>query len=170
MPIRVIDNRSGASTTVYAMLDTGSDRDVISERIVDELNILTSSKLMTVKTVNSEDTRHRNVADFRLESLDREYVADVEEALVGKLLTSSSDIPPCRRDLSDLPYLQDVQFDEIDADVAFIIGVAHWEAWLGGEVRRGKRRQPLATKTLFGWTLIGRNGKVKSYGFWEKGF
>ena len=106
MPIRIIDNRSGASTTVYAMLDTGSDRDVISERIVDELSILTSSKLMTVKTVNSEDTRHRNVANFRLESLDRQYVADVEEALVGKLLTSSSDIPPCRRDLSDLPYLR----------------------------------------------------------------
>ena len=74
---------------------------------------------MTVKTVNSADTRHHNVADFRLESLDGLYVADVEEALVGRLLTSSSDIPPCKRDTLNLPYFRDVQFNKIDADVDF---------------------------------------------------
>ena len=77
------------------MLNTGSDRDVISEDVISRLNMATTTKLMTVKTVNSTDTQNRKLANFTLRSITGSYNADVKEALVGKLLTSNSDCPPC---------------------------------------------------------------------------
>ena len=84
------------------MLNTGSDRDVISEDVISRLNMATTTKLMTVKTVNSTDTQNRN---FTLRSITGSYNADVKEALVGKLLTSNSDCPPCRRNVSKFSHL-----------------------------------------------------------------
>lgn len=118
---------------------------------------------MTVKTLNGKNTQHRNLADFRLKYLNRPYLSEVEEALVGKLLTSSSDIPPSKHDVSLFSHLRDISFDDLDADVKFIIGVKHCEAWLlATDFQRGGQGQPLGLKTLFGWTLLGLNGKSKS--------
>ena len=144
------------------MLDSGSDRDVISETIAAKLTVPTVSRMMTVKTLNGNNTQFRNLADFRLESLDKTYAADVEEALVGKLLTSSSDLPPSKRDLSRFSHLRDITFDDLDSGVEFIIGISHCAAWLlATDSRRGGYREPLAIKTLFGWTILGCNGKPR---------
>ena len=117
------------------MLDTGSDRDVISEDIIRRLDMATTTKLMTVKTVSGADTQDRKLANFTLRSLTGSYNADVEEALVGKLLTSSSDCPPCRRDVSEFSHLSDITFDDINNGdkIEFIIGVGHCATWFGVE-------------------------------------
>ena len=119
---------------------------------------------MTVKTVSGADTQDRKLANFTLRSLTGSYNADVEEALVGKLLTSSSDCPPCRRDVSKFSDLSDITFDDINNGdkIEFIIGVGHCATWFGVDCRRGAYRQPLALKTDFGWTLVGCNGKSRS--------
>ena len=82
------------------MLDSGSDRDVISEKIVNSLNMITVTKRLAVRTVDNYDTQDRKLVNLRLESLNRQYVVNINEALVGKLLTSSSDIPHAKCDTS----------------------------------------------------------------------
>ena len=144
------------------MLDSGSDRDVISEKIVNALNMTIVTKHLAVRTVDHSVKQDRKLVNLRLESLDRKYVVRVNEALVGKLLTSSSDIPPAKCDTSVYNYLQGVDFIDVEAEVEFIISASHSHTWLAVPYRRGTPRQPLALKTSFGWTLIGNAGGPQS--------
>ena len=52
-------------------------------------------------------------------------------------------------------HAQGIRFEDHDASVQMILGVAHAETWIGGEIRRGTCRQPSFVKTLFGWTAVG---------------
>ena len=160
--VKLINSKNGKEITTYAMLDTGSDRDVISEDIILDLELEQRKRPVTIQTVESSTTDYRRFVDLRIESLDSSYGADINDALVGKLLTGDSDLPPAKRDLSALQHLDNVDFIDIDADISMIIGVSHAEAWAGAEIRRGTARQPLAMKTCFGWTLVGGWAKSDS--------
>ena len=144
------------------MLDSGSDRDVISEKIVNALHMTTIIRHLAVRTVDHSVKQDRKLVNLRLKSLDRQYVVRVNEALIGKLRTSSSDIPPAKRDTSAYNYLQGVDFINVDAEVQFIDSASHSHTWLAVPFRRGTPRQPLALKTSFGWTLIGNAGGPRS--------
>ena len=119
------------------MLDSGADRDVISETIIEDMGITTREMDMRVVTVDNSMTNRRSLASFTVESVDGSYRADVDGALVGRLLTGEGDVPPHRRDLSSFPHLQDVNFDCYNADVSMIICAAHTDAWIATEVKRG---------------------------------
>ena len=110
------------------MLDSGADRDVISETVIEELKIATKEMDMRVITVDNSTTNRRSLASFLVESVDGSFRADVDGALVGRLLTGEGDVPPHRRDLSSYPHLRDVEFDKFDADVSMIICAAHADA------------------------------------------
>ena len=66
---------------------------------------------MTVVTVNNNITSKWRLASFDIESLDGQYGAKIDSALVGDLITGSSDIPPVDRDCSKFPHFADVVFD-----------------------------------------------------------
>ena len=141
------------------MLDSGADRDVISEAVIEDMGITTKEMDMQVITIDNCTTNRRSLASFTMESVDGSYRANVDGALVGRLLTSEGDVPPYRRDLSSFPHLQDVNFDRYDADVSMIICAAHADAWIATEVRRGPTSAPFAFKSDFGWTIAGRSGR-----------
>ena len=77
----------------YALLDTGSDRDVIDESLAKELRLKTTSRMMNVQVLGVQDLSPRDVASIKIASFDGKYEAEVENALVGNLLTCISDIP-----------------------------------------------------------------------------
>ena len=141
---------NGESRVIYAMLDTESDRDVISEQLVKDLDLPQRKKPVTIQTVEATTTDYRHFADYRLQSLDGSYSANVNDALVGQLVANKNDLPPAKRDLSALPHLNDIVFDYVDAEISMIIGVNHIEAWVAPEIQRGAPRQPIAVKTSFG--------------------
>ena len=162
VPIRILHPSTGRSKVVYGMLDSGADRDVISETVIEELKITTKEMDMRVITVDNSTTNRRSLASFIVESVDGSFRAEVDGALVGRLLTGEGDVPPHRRDLSFYPHLRDVEFDKFDADVAMIICAAHADAWIPTDVRRGPATAPFAFKSEFGWTIAGRSGRRSS--------
>ena len=83
------------------MIDSGADRDVISTSVIRSLLIPTKTVQMTVITVGSYVVEDRFIASFTMQSVDEEYIVDINDALVGDLLTSERDIPPFLRDISD---------------------------------------------------------------------
>ena len=95
------------------MVDTGADRDVISECLTKRLNIDIVKTVLRVVTVDNKICTERPLASFSIESLDGEYSALVNEALVGNILTGENEVPPSRRDLSGCPYLSDIDFPEV---------------------------------------------------------
>ena len=132
--VKLINAKNGKEIITYAMLDTGSDRDVISEDIILDLELDQRKRPVTIQTVESTTTDYRRFVDLRIESIDSSYGADINDALVGKLLTGNSDLPPAKRDLSALRHLDNIDFIDIDADITMIIGVSHAEAWAGAEI------------------------------------
>ena len=143
------------SSIVYAMLDSGSDRDIVTPELAKKLGLVQRAKSVTIQTVDSNMTSNRHFADLRVESIDEVYGADISGALVCSLLTSNEDAPPSKRGFNKLSHAQGIHFEDHDASVQMILGVAHAETWVGGEIRRGTRRQPSFVKTLFGWTAVG---------------
>ena len=143
-------------------MDSGADRDVISEKLVKRLQLRSRTTILKVITVGSEVTSERDLADFMIESLDSSYSAEIEDALVGDVLTSEYDLPPHQRDLSAFHHLRDVSFPQIDAEITVIIGAAHTTAWTPTEVRRGKKDELIASNSSFGWYVSGKMGKRQS--------
>ena len=142
------------------MIDSGADRDVVSEKTISRLNIGTNETDLRVVTVDNELISKRMLASFTIESLNEEYRADVNDALVGKILTGENDVPPHRRDLSACAHLSGVNFDKVDEDVEMIIGAAHYDACVPIEVRRGERQNGIVgIRCRLGWTVAGRLGR-----------
>ena len=101
----------------------------------------------------------RELKAFTMQSVDEEYVVDVNDALVGDLLTSERDIPPFLRDLSDQPHIEGIKFPEAEGGVMMIIGAAHADAAVAQEIRRGPSGSLTCFRCLFGWTVCGKTGK-----------
>ena len=84
---RVVNTALGFSRVVYALLDQGSDCDVISQSLMRDLRLDTWTEYMTVKTLDHSVEGERALTSMRLESVDQFYRADVQGALVGTMLT-----------------------------------------------------------------------------------
>ena len=85
---------TGRCRDLYALLDTGSNRDVIDENVVEELDLPTDAELMEVRVLGGESIGPRRVASYVVESIEDDYTAAVPNAMVATLLTTQSDIPP----------------------------------------------------------------------------
>ena len=112
VPVVIVNCVSGEEKTIFAMIDSGADRDVISHNVIKDLRISTNMVQMKVVTVDNCVTENRLLASFTLRSTNSEYIIDVNDALVGDLLTSEKDIPPFLRDLSDQPHVRGIRFPE----------------------------------------------------------
>ena len=154
VPIRI--KTSGFSKIVYGIIDSGADRDVISEEVVKALAIETKATDMRVITVENEIVSKRTTASFIIESIDESYRANVNDGLVAKLLCN--DISPSRRNLEGYHHLKHIQFDDIEAEISIIISAAHFRASIPKEVRTAKDCSLLAYRCAWGWTLTGSCG------------
>ena len=135
VPVVIVNCASGEEMTIFAMIDSGADRDVISHDVIKHLRISTNMVQMKVVTVDNCVTENRLLASFTLRSTNSEYIIDVNDALVGNLLTSEKDIPPFLRDLSDQPHVRGIRFPEATGGVKMIVGAAHSDAAIAQELR-----------------------------------
>ena len=71
---------TGASQIVLALLDSGSDRDVISTRLSDRLSLSTWTEQLTVTTLGNTSKGEKVLALYHLESVDSLYQADIKGA------------------------------------------------------------------------------------------
>ena len=91
--------KNGQEEEIYALLDSGVDRDYLSERVARKLGLEVRRREVNLVTVEEESRKIREMADVEIESLDGQYRVEVEEILVGRFPESSKDIPPSKRDL-----------------------------------------------------------------------
>ena len=98
--VRVINPRNGEIEEIYALLDSGADRDYLSERVAQKLKLETRNKSINLVTIEESSRKMREMADIEIESIDGSYRAEIEDVLVGKFPEAAKDIPPAKRDLS----------------------------------------------------------------------
>ena len=102
-------------------------------------------------------------ASFYIEALDGSLAIKVEKALMGELITSKDELPPTNDDIKGYDYMKDVIFDTCeDKTIGLIISAKHAWTWLQSDLRFGNTDQPIAMRSLWGWSLIGPTAKRQS--------
>ena len=163
--IMVTNLETGEQEKIFALLDTGSDRDFLSYKTANRLGLTFRKELMDITTLRGPGVELRDVADIKVQSVDGSYECDVSGVIIGHLPVVESDIPPIRRDVTkngkENLHLSDIVFDDAEeGSVDAVISIAHAAAYLFPlEWRRGGPRELAGIKTLFGWTVVGIAGK-----------
>lgn len=97
-----------------------------------------------------------------IDSIDGDSSLEVPRAWTVDRLNISECSIPRDHDVDEWPHLNGIELPEIDSkEVRVLIGCNVPEAFWVLEERRGGRGEPVAIRSLLGWTLIGPNVKVK---------
>ena len=159
--ILVTNLETGEQEKIFALLDTGTDRDFLSYKVANRLGLKFGQEWMEITTVKGPVVELRDVADLRVGSVDGSYECDVSSAIIGHLPVVEWDIPPVKRDLSAYKHLADIELDDAEeGGVEAVISIGHASAFMFPlDWRRGGPRELSGVKTQFGWTVIGIAGK-----------
>ena len=140
VPVVVKTDRESVET--YALLDDGSTKTIISERLADSLSLKRASKSTTLHTVEGVTQRQRELADFRVSNLEGDVDLEISQALVNDFLTAGVDQPPSNAEIAHLDYMAGVSFSELASkEIGLLLSVDHSWTWLGGEIRRSTREK-----------------------------
>ena len=159
---KVSNPSTGKSECLYALVDSGADRDYLSSRVRDRLGLEKRESLINLKTVGSQSVGVREITDLELQSMDGSYKAQIMDALVGDFPNSTNDVIPSKHDWSGIKHLENKPFIDLDAQVEMIISSAHGVAYAPKEKpETGERDQPIAINCAFGWRVEGPNGRKR---------
>ena len=158
VPVKISNPNTNKEKTIYALLDTGSDCDMIDQTIIEELDIETADQYIEMHVVECVTTKKRPIASFSLKSTDNEFESKMENVIVGKIHPAPGEVAPGWREW-DYPHFHNITFEKCDATLGMIIGAAHVNLWIPPrDVRIGRKRDPIALYTPFGWTVLGGGG------------
>jgi len=101
--LRVVNKRENTTEIVYALLDSGSECDVFSEKLTERLKAKKTWAETKIITVDSDMMMRRAFVDLSIMSVDGEYTAETAGALVGQLLTNDGDKPPSNETCRHFP-------------------------------------------------------------------
>ncbi|KAF8563478.1 Zinc knuckle [Paragonimus westermani] len=157
IPVRVVGPTEDVLT--YAFLDSGSDTTLVSQELINRLNLTGKPSEIRVTTIAGSQVIPGRTVALEIRSLDGENEFAVERAHSVPSLRMKPPVDAIRNEISKWPHLEGVPFGEIpDKRVSILIGndvpEAHWVF----DQRLGGRKQPYAVKTLLGWMLLGPLG------------
>ena len=143
------------------MLDGGSNCDVISRKLAEELKLpmdnVDSTLLLSVEGGNYGP---RQFTDFAVSNLEGDVTLPITDALVSDFLTTEEEKPPTNKEIEGVKYLEGVKFDELEnKEIGLLISMRHAWTWLSGDSKESTKDKPMAKRTKFGWALAGGEGK-----------
>ena len=103
VPIQV-SSKAGVTTSVYALLDSGANKTVVTSRLCKKINLDTWQEFVTLTTLGATTAGYRNAGKLDLQSLhDAEYkLIDVEIFVVDNLPVDPSHIAR-QKDIKECP-------------------------------------------------------------------
>ena len=128
MAARVRNPDTGKGEEVYALVDTGANRDYMSTELAERLGLDISYSTLNLKTATETSVGIRPMSEMILESLDGEYRAIVSDVLIGDFPCKDSSMAPGKKDWSGYEHLKGIEFANIEAQVEIIISSGHTEA------------------------------------------
>ena len=128
MAARVKNPKTGEEEEVYALVDTGANRDYLSTELAERLGLDINYSPLNLKTATESSIAIRPTADVILESLDGSYEAMVSDVLIGDFPCKDSSLAPGKKDWSEYKHLRGIHFDNLEAEVELIISSGHTEA------------------------------------------
>ena len=155
--VPVLVSAGGAKWPTYALLDTGASVSAVNEEIVSKINAPLRTVAVELGTFNNRTTSLWDVASFRVENLNENFSIDVNNALVGKMLSTEREQPPKIAELAQIEHLKDIPFNELeDPTVGLLLDAKFAHSFITGDVRKGGPDDLVGLKTSFGWSVIGK--------------
>ena len=149
------------SMQVNALLDTGSDTTLIKSSLAAKLNLAGKTQTMRISNVltKKQSIKSKSV-NFTISSASRDNndsAIPIQDAWVVDSLNVKMrpyNLPSLRKDFD---HLKDISIvPPLKGDVEVLIGADTPEALLHLDFVKGKSKDdPMAVKTIFGWTLFG---------------
>ena len=162
VPVKVKNEDGTREIETYAFIDNGSDTTLCSKDLVHELNLSSKPCEFTLTTVNGQDkSRNGQEVKLNIQSLNGDGSIQLDRVWTVESLPISEQCIPTVEEISRWSHLSDIEFPKLEnAKVTILIGSDAPEAHWIFEERRGRPREPLAARTLLGWTLLGPVGSV----------
>ncbi|KAK2565608.1 hypothetical protein P5673_010736 [Acropora cervicornis] len=157
VPVRVHDNNSGRTLETYTLLDNGSDVSLCDAELVKELYLQGERRDFLLTTQEKKDSAKSGLElKLTISSLDGTSALEIQRVwTVDRLKVLSRRILRAE-DVQGWSHLSGIELPEIqNKDVTVLIGCNVPEAFWVMQERRGKRGEPIAVRSLLGWTLMG---------------
>ena len=132
---------------------------MIREDIVEKMELSVDSGYVNVRTIKDVELMKLSKVALSVSDRSRKEIMQIKAAHAVSAYRFNMPSRPCLeyfRDSDVYTHLDGLEFGSVDPDeITVLIGSDVPEAQLHVETRRGNRGQPLAIKTIFGWTLFG---------------
>ncbi|XP_071950981.1 uncharacterized protein [Antedon mediterranea] len=148
----------------YGVLDECAERTMVSERLINELGINGEEESIKVKTVTGDTDWKGKCVDFTLSPREEpDQTFNIKCAFAATKVQLGDYTVSAERLQSKWPHLRGLPlFTAEKVQPTILIGADNIECTLSLETRRGpKTGSPVAVKTLFGWTVQGKQGLQK---------
>ena len=140
----------------YALLDTGANTSAITNSLCEELEIPKTFINVNLNTFDQSSNKKRAIASFKVTDLNNTFELNVENALVGELLSTENELPPTSHDLNQFEHLKNLKFNELaDKSIGLLLDAKFAYYFCTGQNYIGKENEPIGWGTHFGLTIIG---------------
>jgi hypothetical protein len=160
--VPVVPVRVNSHVETFALLDSASTSSFCTKSLVNKLRLKGEQHSFVLNTLSkSDEARVSEVVDLKLRSTDgKEYLN-----MKGVFVVDSIPVKSPNVSMSEYPHLCDLDIAMVGSENAInlLIGQDNAEALVPLGVRKGKKGDPFAIRTLFGWSLYGpalTNGPV----------
>ena len=142
--------------SVLALLDTASSSSFCTKDLVETLGLKGRNTKYWLNTLSKSEEVSSKVVKLNLRSVSGEQSLKLENVYVVDRIP----VQKPAVDLSTFDHLRDLPICERVGEVSILIGQDNAEAIVPFEVKMGGKKEPIATKTLFGWVLNGPASKT----------
>ena len=152
----VLASAGDSIVAVYALFDSGASCSAISSDLVHKINAPISSLNIHLGTFDNQSVADREVASFVITDLNESIEINVNNALIGSILSTEHEAPPRKNNFKNYPHLADLPISELEHDsIDIILDAKYAHLFLSGEIRRSEDCNTLAILGHFGWSVIG---------------
>lgn len=132
---------------------------------MEELNLPSKPAEFILTTVNDQNKRsYGQEVELNVRALSSDSGIRIERVWTVERLPIFEKAIPTVNEINRWPHLHDIKFPKLDhGRVTILIGSDVPEAQWIFEERRGRPKEPLAARTVLGWTLLGPVGNANNH-------
>ena len=158
LPVVVSHPLSKKSITVFALLDSQSNTNFVSRRIVDFLKIPSTTVDLTLETMSGISKSTSNiVSNISIHGVGEETILNLPQCHIKDNIPCDRSAIPNQDYISLYPHLSAVKLppSATGAPIGLLLGYNMSQAFYPIEIARKDIESPYATKTPLGWCVMG---------------
>ncbi len=156
VPVKVKAAKGSKVLEVYAFLDPGSSATFCTQRLMSQLNIKGRKTNILLRTMAQERSVPTSIiSGLEVSALNDNKFLPLPDVFTQKEMPVTTDNIPRPEELSQWPYLKNVQLPYIRAEVELLIGTNAPKVMEPWEIVNSHDDGPYAVKTLLGWVVNG---------------